>query len=80
MHRECSASLDPWLRGSPRGRQTRIQFPLLLGSFSMLSHTSDLNSGTPVVILPGAWRYRVSAELVGRVPVIKLGEAEQIRL
>ena len=25
------------------------------------SHTSDLNIGTPVATLPGAWRYRVSA-------------------
>ena len=25
------------------------------------SHTSDLEIGTPVSILPGAWRYRVSA-------------------
>ena len=25
------------------------------------SHTSDLEIGTPVAILPGAWRYRVNA-------------------
>ena len=31
------------------------------GIFSGLSHTSDLKNGTPVAILPGAWRYRVSA-------------------
>ena len=29
--------------------------------FSGLSHTSDLNIGTPVATLPGAWHYRVSA-------------------
>ena len=29
--------------------------------FSGSSHTSDLNIGTPVATLPGAWRYRVSA-------------------
>ena len=29
--------------------------------FSRLSHTSDLNIGTPVATLPGAWCYRVSA-------------------
>ena len=29
--------------------------------FSGSSHTSDLKTGTPVVTLPGAWRYRVSA-------------------
>ena len=29
--------------------------------FSGSNHTSDLKMGTPVVTLPGAWRYRVSA-------------------
>ena len=29
--------------------------------FSGLGHTSDLNIGTPMATLPGAWRYRVSA-------------------
>ena len=29
--------------------------------FSKSSHTSSLNSGTPVATLPGVWRYRVSA-------------------
>ena len=31
------------------------------GNFSVSSHTSDLKIGTPVAILPGAWRYMVSA-------------------
>ena len=31
------------------------------GIFSGSSHTSDLQIGTPVATLPGAWRYRVSA-------------------
>ena len=31
------------------------------GSFSRLSHTTDLNIGSPVATLPGAWCYRVSA-------------------
>ena len=26
------------------------------------SHTSDIKNGTPVAVVPGAWRYRVSAE------------------
>ena len=30
------------------------------GDFSGSSHTSNLKIGTPVVTLPGAWRYRVS--------------------
>ena len=29
--------------------------------FSGSSHTSDLQIGTPVAILPSAWRYRVIA-------------------
>ena len=29
-------------------------------AFSGSSHTSDLNTGTPVATLPGAWRYRFS--------------------
>ena len=29
--------------------------------FTGLSHTRDLNIGTPVVTLPAAWRYRVRA-------------------
>ena len=33
----------------------------LRGDFSGSSHTSDFKIGTPVVTLPGAWRYRVSA-------------------
>ena len=35
--------------------------PTCAGIFSGSSHTSDLNIGTPVATLPGAWRYRVSA-------------------
>ena len=31
------------------------------GSFSRASHTSDLQIGTPVATLPGAWPSRVSA-------------------
>ena len=31
------------------------------GIFSRSSHASDLNVGTPVATLPGAWRHRVSA-------------------
>ena len=45
--------------------------------FSGSSHTSDFNIGTPVAILPGAWRYRVSAG-TGRpgVSILWLGEVE----
>ena len=34
------------------------------GDYSGSSHTSDLETGTPVAILSGAWRYRVSAGTV----------------
>ena len=35
--------------------------PTCAGIFSGSSHTSDLNIGTPVATLSGAWRYRASA-------------------
>ena len=34
----------------------------LRGDLSASSHTGDLKIGTLVATLPGAWRYRVSAE------------------
>ena len=43
-----------WLRCPPRERQT-------LGSISGSSQTGDMEIGTQVVTLLGAWRYRVSA-------------------
>ena len=47
--------------------------------FSGSSHTSDLNIGTPVATLPGAWRYRVSTG-TGRpgVSILWLGEVERL--
>ena len=47
--------------------------------FSMSSHTSDLKIGTPVAILPGAWRYRVSAG-IGQpsVSILWLGEVDSL--
>ena len=47
--------------------------------FSGSSHTSDLNMGTPVATLPGAWRFRVGAE-TGRpgVSILCLGEMESL--
>ena len=43
------------------------------------SHTSDLNIGTPVATLPGAWHYRVSAG-TGQpgVSILWLGEVESL--
>ena len=47
--------------------------------FSGSSHTSDLKIGTPVAILPGAWRYRVSAG-TGQpgVSILCLGAVESL--
>ena len=47
--------------------------------FSVSIHTSDLNIGTPVAILPGAWRSRVSTG-TGRpgVCILRLGEIESV--
>ena len=47
--------------GPPRERKVPGLNPACAGIFSGSSHTSDLNIGTPVATLPGAWRYyRVS--------------------
>ena len=50
-----------WLRRQPREREVPGSNPASAGIFSGSSHTSDLQTGTPVATLPGAWRYRVSA-------------------
>ena len=44
-------------RAEDPGFELRLLRDFLRGS----SHTSDLEIGTPVAILPGAWRYRVNA-------------------
>ena len=44
-----TASLAEWLKRLESGR-SRVPIP----------HATDLNTGTPVATLPGAWRYRVS--------------------
>ena len=49
------------VRRPPRERKVPGSNPACAGIFSGSSHTSDLNIGTPVATLPGAWRYRVSA-------------------
>ena len=50
-----------------------------VGMFSKLSHTSDLEIGTPVATLPGTWGYRLSARTgcLG-VSVQSLGEIESL--
>ena len=49
------------VRRPPRERKVPGSNPACGGIFSGSSHTSDVNIGTPVATLPGAWRYRVSA-------------------
>ena len=49
------------VKASPRERKVPGSNPACDGIFSGLSHTSDLNIGTPVATLPDAWRSRVSA-------------------
>ena len=47
--------------------------------FSWLRHTSNLNIGTPVVTLPGAWRYRVGSETGWPgVSILRLDEVESL--
>ena len=49
------------VRRPPRVRKVPGSNPTCAGIFSGSSHTCDLNIGTPLATLPGAWRYRVSA-------------------
>ena len=50
------------VRRPPRERKIPGLNPACAGIFSGSSHTSDLNIGTPVATLPGAWRYSVSTD------------------
>ena len=49
------------VRPPPRERKVPGSNPACDGIVSGSSHTSDSKIGTPVVTLPDAWRYRVSA-------------------
>ena len=49
------------VRHPPREGKIPGSYTTCAGNFSGLSHTSDLQIGTPVATLPDAWRYRVSA-------------------
>ena len=65
------------VRRPPRERKVPGSNPACARIFSGSSHTSDLNIGTPVATLPGAWCYRVSTG-TGRpgVSILWLGEME----
>ena len=57
-----SSTLPPrWPSGkasASRAEGPGFSYPACTGIFLGSSHTSDLNIGTPVATLPGAWRYR----------------------
>ena len=73
------ASLALWLRRPPRERKIPGSNPACAEIFPGSSHTSDLNIGTPVATLPGAWRYRVSAGTGWPgVCILWLGEMESL--
>ena len=64
--RTASLSLPPWV---PCYIELTHFFPRFqppsrwpsAGIFVVSSHTSDVETGSPVATLPGVWRYRVSA-------------------
>ena len=65
------------VRRPPRERKVPGSDAACAGIFSKSSHTCDLNIGTPVATLPGAWCYRVCAG-TGRpgVSILWLGEVD----
>ena len=69
--------LAEWLTRPPRER--KIQGLIAPWDFSGSSHTSDLEIGTPVATLLGAWFYRISAGTGWRsVSILWLGEVESL--
>ena len=65
MEGSGSASIDRLVGLVDKASASKAEGPgfesRLRRDFSGSSHTSDLNIGTPVATLPGAWRYRVGA-------------------
>ena len=67
------------VRRLPREQKIPGSNQVCAGICSGSSHTSDLKIGTPVAILPGAWRYRVSAGTGWPgVTILRLGEMESV--
>ena len=67
------------VRRPPRERKIPDLNPACAGIFSGLSHTSDLEIGTPVATLPGACGYRVSTGTGWPgVSILWLGEVERL--
>ena len=67
------------VRRPPRERKVPGLNPACASIFLGSSHTCDLNIGTLVATLPGAWRYRVSTG-TGQpgVSILELGEMESL--
>ena len=62
-----------------RAEDPGFESRLRRGIFSESSHTSELKIGSPETILPGAWRYRVSAGTDRRgVSILWLGEVKSL--
>ena len=75
----CTASLAKWLRHPPQERKILGSNPACARIFSGSSHTCDLKIGTPVAVLPGAWRYTVSTGTGWpSVSILWLGEVESL--
>ena len=74
-----TGTLETPSRRPPGQRKIPGSNPACAGTLSGSSHTSDLNIGTPVATLPGAWHYRVSAETdLPGVSILWLGEIESL--
>ena len=64
---------------APRAEDLGFDSRLRRGDYSESSHTSDLEIGTPVATLPGAWRYRVRAGTgLPCISIPRLGEVESV--
>ena len=75
----CHRLVGLVVRRPPRERKIPGSNPAGGGIFSGSSHTSDLQMGTPVATLPGAWCYRVSAGTSRPgVSILWLGEMESV--
>ena len=62
-----------------RAEDPEFDSRLRYGDFSESSHTCDLNIGTPVATLPGAWHHRVSGGTGWPgVGILWLGEVESL--
>ena len=62
--------VDPVVKASASRAEDPGFESSLRRDFSRSGHTSDLEVGTPVATLPGAWRYKVNA--ANGLPVVSI--------